>query len=729
MTDLNAALNEVVMSAAVRRNVFIVKDDSPKASVLSHGFLATVVAELVKLGYIADLDQLKGLSENEAVSLLKALNKFKGTNLSWVPFYPNFPQQVMESSESDLIFNALIHYLSRGTVNPVENTPVVARTPVVKVGNKSLAFDNLTMLKGVSVDSLFLNVFDAFESPVSVSPEIMDELDSLLSYASLSVVTKAVDGFETKNKENWLILGQAIEGDSFDFYLDTAKTATDVLRAVVFQSSLEDAIQLGRVPNLVVKLSRSQRKSVMLTLDKLARDGEMSIKKGQSSLKFNSVLDDMYSYKKLWKRISSSLHPFDFKRQAPVAVDVYSAVLGNDNAVYKRFNSIVEQKVEEGNILDAAALLSYKPGRFVRSYDWLVRSAKDENEAMKVVSLFNTLKTKVQTNTLISAYNGIINRDKTHVTTRVNGGKHIERVRELPSISPDVVDVMLNSIVNKIRGNNFDSSQLEGKVFVDPVLKGISVPLNVRDSSKGRVLPSGSKVKLGTDSPIIRMFTHWENHKTRVDIDLSAVFYGENSDNKDYVNYTRLKNGFAVHSGDYVDAPAPHGATEFVDIDVEKALAAGVRYVEMDIRSYAGVPLKEMGQEEKLFAGVSFPEDGQTGELFDLAHNPWSFTPSGEAKFSMSVFVFDLVEGEMMWVDGNLSTGSFASGVHQPESDSSFGVISSMFNSKFFSLYDLFVTHLGEGQAVEERDEADTVVSIGDSDVDIFDSSSLMAFL
>lgn len=729
MTDLNAALNEVVMSAAVRRNVFIVKDDSPKASVLSHGFLATVVAELVKLGYVADLDQLKGLSENEAVSLLKALNKFKGTNLRWVPFYPNFPQQVMESSESDLVFNALIHYLSRGTVNPVENTPVVARTPVVKVGEKSLAFDNLTMLKGVSVDSLFLNVFDAFESPVSVSPEIMDELDSLISYASLSVVTKAVDGFETKNKENWLILGQAIEGDSFDFYLDTAKTATDVLRAVVFQSSLEDAIQLGRVPNLVVKLSRSQRKSVMLTLDKLARDGEMSIKKGQSSLKFNSVLDDMYSYKKLWKRISSSLHPFDFKRQAPVAVDVYSAVLGNDNAVYKRFNSIVEQKVEEGNILDAAALLSYKPGRFVRSYDWLVRSAKDENEAMKVISLFNTLKTKIQTNTLISAYNGIINRDKTHVTTRVNGGKHIERVRELPSISPDVVDVMLNSIVNKIRGNNFDSSQLEGKVFVDPVLKGISVPLNVRDSSKGRVLPSGSKVKLGTDSPIIRMFTHWENHKTRVDIDLSAVFYGENSDNKDYVNYTRLKNGFAVHSGDYVDAPAPHGATEFVDIDVEKALAAGVRYVEMDIRSYAGVPLKEMGQEEKLFAGVSFPEDGQTGELFDLAHNPWSFTPSGEAKFSMSVFVFDLVEGEMMWVDGNLSTGSFASGVHQPESDSSFGVISSMFNSKFFSLYDLFVTHLGEGQAVEERDEADTVVSIGDSDVDIFDSSSLMAFL
>lgn len=729
MTDLNAALNEVVMSAAVRRNVFIVKDDSPKASALSHGFLATVVAELVKLGYVADLDQLKGLSENEAVSLLKALSKFKGTNLRWVPFYPNFPQQVMESSESDLVFNALIHYLSRGTVNPVENTPMVARTPVVKVGEKSLAFDNLTMLKGVSVDSLFLNVFDAFESPVSVSPEIMDELDSLLSYASLSVVTKAVDGFETKNKENWLILGQAIEGDSFDFYLDTAKTATDVLRAVVFQSSLEDAIQLGRVPNLVVKLSRSQRKSVMLTLDKLARDGEMSIKKGQSSLKFNSVLDDMYSYKKLWKRISSSLHPFDFKRQAPVAVDVYSAVLGNDNAVYKRFNSIVEQKVEEGNILDAAALLSYKPGRFVRSYDWLVRSAKDENEAMKVISIFNTLKTKIQTNTLISAYNGIINRDKTHVTTRVNGGKHIERVRELPSISPDVVDVMLNSIVNKIRGNNFDSSQLEGKVFVDPVLKGISVPLNVRDSSKGRVLPSGSKVKLGTDSPIIRMFTHWENHKTRVDIDLSAVFYGENSDNKDYVNYTRLKNGFAVHSGDYVDAPAPHGATEFVDIDVEKALAAGVRYVEMDIRSYAGVPLKEMGQEEKLFAGVSFPEDGQTGELFDLAHNPWSFTPSGEAKFSMSVFVFDLVEGEMMWVDGNLSTGSFASGVHQPESDSSFGVISSMFNSKFFSLYDLFVTHLGEGQAVEERDEADTVVSIGDSDVDIFDSSSLMAFL
>ena len=52
------------------------------------------------------------------------------------------------------------------------------------------------------------------------------------------------------------------------------------------------------------------------------------------------------------------------------------------------------------------------------------------------------------------------------------------------------------------------------------------------------------------------------------------------------VAYNRLKTPFARHSGDFTFAPPPDGASEFIDVDLDRALELGFRYVSMDVRVY-----------------------------------------------------------------------------------------------------------------------------------------------
>ncbi len=55
----------------------------------------------------------------------------------------------------------------------------------------------------------------------------------------------------------------------------------------------------------------------------------------------------------------------------------------------------------------------------------------------------------------------------------------------------------------------------------------------------------------------------------RVDLDLALGMYDQDWTHTGTCDYTRLSLVGAVHSGDYTDAPAPHGATEFLDIDLD----------------------------------------------------------------------------------------------------------------------------------------------------------------
>ncbi len=106
------------------------------------------------------------------------------------------------------------------------------------------------------------------------------------------------------------------------------------------------------------------------------------------------------------------------------------------------------------------------------------------------------------------------------------------------------------------------------------------------------------------------------------------------------------KSTIARSSGDLQDAPHPDGATEFVDLHVERARRAGIRYAVMMVSSWSGLPFSKL---ERAFAGIMERSD-EFGQHFDPRTVKMKFGLQGDSG-NYTPMVVDLESGEMHWVD------------------------------------------------------------------------------
>ena len=148
----------------------------------------------------------------------------------------------------------------------------------------------------------------------------------------------------------------------------------------------------------------------------------------------------------------------------------------------------------------------------------------------------------------------------------------------------------------------------------------------------------------------LRLFLHWtQPNDVRVDLDLSVALFDREWRHVSVCDYTNLRtfgDGSAVHSGDLTSAPAPLGASEFVDLDIPELLAHGVRHLAMIVFSYNDVAFEAMTD---AFAGFMSERD-RRGEVFDARTVEQRFDLTGDAKVCLPMLV-DLEAMTMLWVD------------------------------------------------------------------------------
>ncbi len=165
-------------------------------------------------------------------------------------------------------------------------------------------------------------------------------------------------------------------------------------------------------------------------------------------------------------------------------------------------------------------------------------------------------------------------------------------------------------------------------------------------------LPRGSSQPL-PGGRILRLFLHWTQPAgTRVDLDLSVAMYDSEGGFVGWCDYTRLRfaERAAVHSGDLTSAPAPLGASEFVDLDVPALRRRGIRYLTMVVFSYNDVPFEAMTD---AFAGF-MGDPGQGGTAFEPKAVEQRFDLTGSVKVATPLLV-DLNEGRLRWVDAAMA--------------------------------------------------------------------------
>ncbi|BFH15270.1 hypothetical protein J6TS7_60690 [Paenibacillus dendritiformis] len=99
----------------------------------------------------------------------------------------------------------------------------------------------------------------------------------------------------------------------------------------------------------------------------------------------------------------------------------------------------------------------------------------------------------------------------------------------------------------------------------------------------------------------------------RTDIDLSAVLYDDAWNYKEHISYTNLRS--ARYKAAHI-VSAPHGACEFIDIDIPSVLQYGGRYIVASLHSFTGQVYSELPE---CFAGWMMRQHPNSGEVFEPA--------------------------------------------------------------------------------------------------------------
>lgn len=216
---------------------------------------------------------------------------------------------------------------------------------------------------------------------------------------------------------------------------------------------------------------------------------------------------------------------------------------------------------------------------------------------------------------------------------------------------------------------------------LDAGLADLPVPTAERGVAASlAAIPRGSSLPMPEDGDRVRLFLHWRQPTgQRVDLDLSVAMYDAEWRFVGLCDYTALEyaGGGAVHSGDLTEAPGPHGATEYVDLDLPRLAGAGVCHLVVAVLSYNDVPFEELPD---AFAGFMELGEGRDGEAVpgrparrtrrqvrkDQARDRTRYDPrtvrqrfdlTGDAKIRVPMTV-DLSTRRALWTDVTLAAGT-----------------------------------------------------------------------
>ena len=697
------SINEVFLT---RKQMIVLEPQNNAINTNSKQYVATVLKNIEYLGFtfsktiIEILQTYSTAHLNEFyLNVVPILKKMVGAHVKHKPMYPNFPAQVMEMHECELYINAIFHYLGFGL-------------PSYEKEERLPLFEN-TKLKVIELGSL-LDVMKMFSNLISSKTSISESDKEDVEWYITTNISMLADILPASipSKENMSFIIGVLANNNIPIteLSQYFKTATDVLRLAVSMS--EGDVSLATNTKFK-RFTRKERKELLTLLESV-----------------NSPVEDMNRYRGQWVRLGERLHPGEYKDRFP---NVWKSFLEiRSDKTIETFNSKIEKSILTKDIKSSLHLLSKRPGEFARRLDKLLREASGPLQKLDVLGSFEDVASNVSTPVLLQVLTHFkyrtASKEKRVFFPKGNIAKLQSVDNLLPYIDYDscqrVVLICTNALIKQ-----YSNLPPLGKTYLDNNLMGYLVPFSQRSASKAlKTIVRGSRIPLG-EGNFVRMFTWWKNiglkegdycNSGRVDIDLSSVLYDKNWYSQT-CSYYSLKGSSFVHSGDITDAP--YGASEFIDIDIEKALSEDVRYVLMSIKSFTGQKFSDIPE---CFAGFMMREDQISGEIYEpkTVQNKFDITSEGKSAVTL---IIDLVKREMIWADMLITERKrYANNVRNNE-DQLMLMTKALVELKKTDLYTLFDLHIKArgGELVETKEEAKTVFSVEDG-ITPFDIETIM---
>lgn len=638
--------------------------------------------------------------------LVNGLKEITGADKVYNPMYPNFPESVMKKDDFELYFNAIVHYWSFGTLLPYEEkeekAPLfnTAKVKVLEAGS----FNDL--------NDIFNNLC---ASKTSLSKSDVEDMIFILNSAKVTLPD------EIPFKENTacicrLLVDTGVDTDG-SLCRKYIKTATDVLRLVTAMS--DGDVSLAENTKFR-NLKRSERRIIM---NLLAGCGNAS--------------EDMNRYAGRWIRVGEKLHPGEFAKNERYTKIVQAfGVIRNDGKI-QSFGGKVDAAIASGDVTTVVSLLKKRPGEFARRIDFLLRTFDKDADRKTVIMGFASVAKDVSSTVLLQVREHFINKLNGNDDMRVFFPKgnlarsYYVKNNKTEAIPEDTIKMVIavceNALVN-IYGNR----EFLGKVYIDEVLKDYTVPFSLRSAGKTMTAVSrGSRIAIDDSAKIIRPFIWWTNTKDDIiDVDLSVAVFADDWNCLEHVSYSNLKSSrFGIcHSGDITNGgPVDgEGAAEFIDLDIDKALAAGARYAVFNVYNFSEENFSRM---EHAAFGFMTRENMESGEIFEPSTVKQRMDLASATTTCIPV-IFDLKERVFIWCDMALTADHVKAGYGGINVESNLPSVvvtcKAMVDVKKPNLYDLLMFNVkARGVITANPDEADIRFGLDDncdvkpSDIDV----------
>ena len=662
--------------------------------------IAVMLKSFSSLGYTLDKEGINMISNLSSLDLGKfyhsnyqILQKFTGTDYNHRIFYNNFPD-LADILDYEFYVRAVLHYLTVSKNNMGFMSDDIADIKRLEVHNESKQI--LKVIDKDKATKLLINIVkDLFEGKVAISYneesfllEMLGDFKNEINIVDIPFkenMAKYVSYILRIKGENKL--SKVLTQNSLSF----VKTATDLLRIYAILSNGDYTL---RENTHFISLERSVRRMFLNVLNVIAYENPY-------------MIDDLARHEFLWKRAFEKLHVAEYSKQYPYIAKLAS-MLRNDE--YITYYGRLEQA--KYNQVEFIKLLKTRPGEFARRLDMIIRNQEFDLEY--TLSSFKEVANKVSTTLLLQLWEFFKNRElyPTRIF-KINSRfstfyKEVIDIRE--PIEENVIEKVTETLLDILRNiySNYDNV---GKIYIDENVKSYCLPINNRNaSSQNKTLTYGSKVKLEEeDGNYLRFFTHFKNFKGehgRVDIDLSIEFVDETLTSGFSLSWHNMGSGRkfdSFHSGDITSAP--DGASEFVDLDYKKARKYA-RYAVVTNSVYTGQDFADIPE---CFSGVMFmPQIGKKGSVFNPEFVKYKFDLTQKGSNQNIAFAVDLETLELIWIDSPMSYN-----YNSIVASSCPGVVMSLKNAlkTHMNLYDFFILHSNHFTLVDNKEEADIIIS------------------
>jgi hypothetical protein len=606
----------------------------------------------------------------------------------------------MDASDAELYFNAITHYFGFVLSDMLDDPNLVVLPNYEKEARPLLEeFHELRWIdlgSGEDFDSIFTRLASSNGSLSESDREVLGWFARERNVESLIPET-------IPQKETLAFLVATLPDP--DCLLPFVKTATDVLRVAAAMS--EGDVSLAEATKFR-NLSKRERRFLLACLENVG----------------NSRIEDMLRWKLRWVRLGERLHPGDFKKRFPKALEAFDVL--RNGTPFKTFNGRIEDAIVAGDAGPTLQLLTQRPGDFARRLDHVLRT---HNDTSAVVEAFCEIAPKVSTPVLFQMWHHFHTRDEVNSRAFFPKG-NAAKVQFKDGAMPALPIELSSTVAARVRHalvERFRELPPLGRVFLDERLKDQIIPFSQRSASRTlRSVARGSTFDL-PEGTTVRFFCWWKNisgsdeWKSRVDLDLSASLFKPDWESSGDISYYNLREGQCYHSGDVTSAPK--GACEFIDINLPSVLEMRARYVVMSVLSYTRQPFVSLPE---CFGGWMMRTKPNSGEVFEAKTVQDKIDITASSRACVPVII-DAETRKVYWAD--LALKSMAQINNAARNSVGFSQIGrAIVESRKPSLYDLFQIHSeARGEIVNKDEDADTVFGLHEGTVNAFDPSVILS--